>query len=181
VNTDPSLADGSTPYQPVVPARFIHIDFSEDGSIQIFRDNFEHELGEQLSKTRWAIINVWRAIKPITKDPLALCDARSARDEDLMPVTSRLPPKGSGAYAAVSAGDGSELYYKRYAEGEKWYYAEGMTPGEVLMIKCFDSLRDGQTARRCPHSAFSDPRTVSDAPRESIEVRSLVFWEDQPV
>lgn len=99
-----------------------------------------------------------------------------------MPVTSRLPPKGSGAYASVSAGEGFELYYKRWAEGERWYYAEGMRPEEVLMIKCFDSVRDGRTARRCPHSAFSDPRTLGEeAPRESIEVRSLVFWEDQLV
>ena len=181
VTTDPSLQDGNAPYQKVVPARFIHIDFSEDGSVRIMRDNFDHEMGEKLSKTRWSIINVWRAIKPITKDPLALCDARTARDEDLMPVSADLPAKGSGQYATVSAGDGFELYYKRYHEGEKWYYAERMEPDEVLMIKCFDSLRDGVTARRCPHSAFTDPSTESNAPRESIEIRTLVFFEDQPV
>lgn len=132
-------------------------------------------------KTRWAIINVWRPIKPISKDPLGLCDARSARDEDLMPVTSRLPPKGSGAYASVSDGDGFELYYKRYHPDEQWYFANKMEPNEVLMIKCFDSLRDGKTARRCPHSAFTDPGTDSNDTRQSIEVRSLVFFEDQPV
>lgn len=181
VETDPTLKDGNAPYQKVVPARYIHIDFTEDGSVQIFRDNFDHELGEKLSKTRWSIINVWRAIKPITRDPLALCDARSARDEDLMPVLAKLPPKGSGQYATVSAGDAFELSYKRYREGEKWYYVERMEPQEVLMIKIFDSLKDGVTARRCPHSAFTDPDTKDDAPRESIEVRSLVFFEDQPV
>ena len=136
---------------------------------------------DKLTRTRWAIINVWRPINPIRKDPLAVCDARSARDEDLMPVTSRLPPKGSGAYAQVSQGDGFELYYKRYAEGERWYYKEGMEPEEVWMIKCFDSLRDGRTARRCPHSAFSDPETKGGRTRESIEVRSLVFWENWEV
>lgn len=181
VNSEPSLRDGNAPYQKVVPARFIHIDFSERGAVQIFKDNFDQEHGARLSKTRWAIINVWRAIKPISKDPLALCDARSAREEDLMPVTSRLPPKGSGQYAAVSAGDEFELYYKKYYEGERWYYADRMRPDEVWLIKCFDSLREGITGRRCPHSAFTDPSTTSDAPRESIEVRSLVFFEDQPV
>lgn len=115
------------------------------------------------------------------KDPLTLCDARSARDEDLMPVNSCLPPKGSGGYASVSAGDGFELYYKRYREGEKWYYADRMEPNEVWMLKIFDSIKDGKTARRCPHSAFSDPSTVGSATRESIEVRALVFWEDQPL
>lgn len=181
VDTDPLLQDGNTPYQKVVPARFIHIDFSEDGAAQICKDNFNAEQGERLRKTRWSIINVWRPVKPIGKDPLALCDARSARDEDLMPVKAELPPKGSGQYASVSAGEGFELYYKKYHPDEKWYYVDKMEPHEVLMIKCFDSLRDGKTARRCPHSAFTNPATESDATRESIEVRSLVFFEDQPV
>lgn len=181
VKNDPTLQDGNAPYQKVVPARFIHVDFSETGSVEIFKDNFDPELGEKLSKTRWAIINVWRPIKPISKDPLALCDAQSIREEDLMPVVSMLPPKGSGQYAAVSGGERFELYYKRYHPDEKWYYANKMLPEEVLMIKCFDSLKDGKTARRCPHSAFTNADTENDATRESIEVRSLVFFEDQPV
>ena len=54
-----------------------------------------------------------------------------------------------------------------------------MTPEEVLLIKIFDSKRDGR-ARRVPHSAFVDPRTVHDnRPRKSIEVRCLVFWENE--
>lgn len=181
MNSEASLRDGNAPYQKVVPARFIHIDFSEKGAVQIFQDNFDQELGAKLSKTRWSIINVWRAIKPVSKDPLALCDAQSAREEDLMPVTSRLPPKGSGQYATVSAGDEFELYYKKYNEGERWYYADTMKPDEVWLIKCFDSLRHGISGRRCPHSAFTDPSAQSAANRESIEVRSLVFFEDQPV
>ena len=98
-----------------------------------------------------------------------------------MPVTSYLPPKGSGQYADVSGGEKFELYYKRYHADEKWYFADKMQPNEVLIIKCFDSLRDGQTATRCPHTAFTNPDTESDDTRESIEVRSLVFFEDQSV
>lgn len=179
VNTDPSLQDGNASYQKVVPARYIHIDFTNDGAVQIFEDNFDRQLGEKLKKTRWAIINVWRPIKPISKDPLAICDARSARDEDLMPVMAHLPPKGSGQYADVSGGDKFELYYKKYHPEEQWYFADKMQPHEVLLIKCFDSLRDGKTARRCPHTAFTNPDTEGDESRQSIEVRSLVFFEDQ--
>lgn len=96
-------------------------------------------------------------------------------------MTSWLPPKGSGQYASVSAGEGFELYYKRFRAGEeeKWYFAEGMRPEEVLLLKIFDSRRDGRTARRCPHSAFTNPQTEGERVRESIEVRALVFWEDQ--
>ena len=181
VNKDPSLQDGNASYQKVVPARYIHIDFTNDGAVQIFQDNFDRQLGEKLKKTRWAIINVWRPIKPISKDPLAMCDARSARDEDLMPVMALLPPKGSGQYADVSGGDKFELYYKKYHPEEQWYFADKMQSHEVLLIKCFDSLRDGKTARRCPHTAFTNPDTEGDEIRQSIEVRSLVFFEDQLV
>jgi hypothetical protein len=50
-----------------------------------------------------------------------------------------------------------------------------MQVAEALLLKCFDSKTDGR-ARFAPHSAFSDPTAPSDAaPRESIEVRTLVF------
>jgi hypothetical protein len=50
-----------------------------------------------------------------------------------------------------------------------------MTADEVLLLKCFDSKIDGR-ARFAPHSAFVDPTTSAGAPpRESIELRTLVF------
>jgi len=56
-----------------------------------------------------------------------------------------------------------------------------MKPEEVLLLKCYDSIQDGKTARRVPHSAFSNPATKDDVNRESIEVRCLVFYEDNSV
>ena len=178
VAEDPNLLDDNASIQKVVPARFIHIDFSDAGALEILQDNLDPELGQKLSKSRWAIINVWRAIKPISKDPLAVCDARTVREEDLVPIVSYLPPKGSGQYADFSGGDRFELLYKRHTPDERWYYIDQMQPEEVLMIKIFDSLSDGKTARRCPHTAFSNPATANDATRESLEVRCLVFFED---
>jgi hypothetical protein len=50
-----------------------------------------------------------------------------------------------------------------------------MRTDEALLLKCFDTRTDG-TARFAPHTAFVDPTTPADAPpRESIEVRTLVF------
>ena len=55
-----------------------------------------------------------------------------------------------------------------------WYYAPRMTPDEALLIKGWDSLEDGR-ARFAPHGAFDLPDTPAGAaPRESIEVRTLV-------
>ena len=86
------------------------------------------------------------------------------------------------SYSHLSQGEGFEEFYLRYQADQKWYYVSDMIPEEVLLIKCFDSIQDGETARRAPHSAFVDPKTahMTDLIRESIEVRSLVFFEDQP-
>ena len=46
----------------------------------------------------------------------------------------------------------------------------------MILLKCYDSKEDGR-ARFTAHSAFEDPTSAPDAaPRESIEVRALVFW-----
>ncbi|KAI1155399.1 hypothetical protein F4825DRAFT_56333 [Nemania diffusa] len=70
-------------------------------------------------------------------------------------------------------------------EGQRFYYVKDMTPDEVLLLKCYDSWGEGEPggkeglAVRTPHTAFEDPETPADAkPRESIEVRALVFYEE---
>lgn len=47
----------------------------------------------------------------------------------------------------------------------------------MTLIKCFDSKTDGR-ARRVPHSAFVNPEFENEEPRQSIEVRALVFHPD---
>ena len=111
-----------------------------------------------------------------------MCDWRTVHDEDLTPVSAWLPKKDSGMrYATLSQGERFEILYLKHRPDQEWYYADGMKPGECLMIKCFDSIQDGKTARRVPHSAFTDPTNDDDTTRESIEIRCLVFFEDQPL
>jgi hypothetical protein len=70
-----------------------------------------------------------------------------------------------------------EIYYVKFNPDHKWFYAPAMHNDEVLLIKCYDSIDDGR-ARFVPHSAFVDPTTPAGAPpRESIELRTLVFFE----
>ena len=133
-----------------------------------------------LGKTRWGIINVWRPIAPIRRDPFAVCDASTVAEEDLVGKRANLP-KGKGTFENVSSGQGFETWGAYANSKHKWYYQSNMTPEEVMFVKCYDSKKDGR-ARRSPHSAFVDPKTKNDPrPRESIEVRCLVFWEDQEV
>ena len=61
----------------------------------------------------------------------------------------------------------------------RWYYAKGITTDEAYVFVCYDS-RDGR-ARFTPHTGFKDPTTSPDAlPRQSIEIRAYVFWENEP-
>jgi hypothetical protein len=66
----------------------------------------------------------------------------------------------------------------KYNPAHRWYYVPEMEVNEALLLKCYNSKTDGR-ARFAPHSAFADPSTPADAaPRESIEVRTLVFHHD---
>jgi hypothetical protein len=144
----------------------VHIDQSYSAS----RSRVPHHLPEEsdaLLKTRHQIINVWRPIKPIYKDPLAVADHHSVPDTDLVPV-GLIYPNRKGETLSVVAN-----------EKHKWYFCYGQQPEEVTLIKCYDSKLDGR-ARRVPHTAFTNPDTEDQEARESIEVRCLVFHEDDP-
>jgi hypothetical protein len=111
------------------------------------------------------VINVWRPIRgSVEEAPLAVCDAQSIAPNDLVP-TDLIYPDRVG-----------EVYSLTYNPEHRWFYYPAMAPGEVLLIKTYDSLEDGR-ARFTAHTAFDDPTTASDAaPRESIEVRALIFY-----
>lgn len=146
------------------PVQRVHI----DQSYKAGRDRVTHHLpeeSERLLKGRVQIINVWRPIKTILKDPLGVADANSVPDSDLLPVQLIYPDRVG------------ETYTVRPNEQHKWYFLYGQRPDEVTLIKCYDSKTDGR-ARRVPHSAFINPATESEKPRESIEVRALVFHPD---
>ncbi|KAK3360515.1 hypothetical protein B0T25DRAFT_535800 [Lasiosphaeria hispida] len=144
------------------PVRRVHIDQSYSASISRVAHHLPDE-AEALLQKRFQIINVWRPIKTIYRDPLAIADAHSVPEEDLVGIALVYPTRRG------------ETYGVRPNPGHKWYFKYGQTPGEVMLIKCFDT-QEG-VARRVPHSAFEDPAEVDKYSRESIEVRALVFYD----
>lgn len=142
----------------------VHIDQSYQAATNRVKYHLPEE-ADRLLKGRYQIINVWRPIKPIYKDPLAVADAHSVPDSDLIPAKLIYPDREG------------ETYVVKANPAHKWYYRYGQTPDIVTLIKCFDSKTDGR-ARRVPHTAFVNPETVDYPPRESIEVRALVFHPD---
>jgi hypothetical protein len=147
------------------PVPRVHVDHTEKSGPQRVRDLIPEE-AEKLLRGRVQIINLWRPIRgPLRDTPLAVCDARSVAPEDLVP-SDLVYPHRTG-----------ETYQVRYNPAHRWFYVPEMEADEALLLKCYDSLTDGR-ARFAPHSAFTDPTTPPDAPpRESIEIRTLVFHQ----
>jgi hypothetical protein len=158
------------------PVRAVHVDFSYGGSEEFLRDNLPAEDATKVAGARWAIINVWRPLhSPISRDPLAVCDARSVAETDLVDMVAMIPKEAT--HKVLSRRQDIKGFNLRYNTAHQWYYAPRMTPDEALLIKIFDSEKDGR-ARLVPHSAFTDPNTNRQDPtRESIEIRCLVSWE----
>ena len=147
------------------PVWLAHNDYTETSGPQRVRDLMGAE-AEALLEKRFAIINVWRPIEaPASHAPLAICDARSMGFGDFVPSD------------LVYRDRRGETYQVRHSEGQRWFYAPDMAPDEAMLIKCFDSARDGR-ARFTAHSAFDDPLTPAGAPpRQSIEIRTLAFFD----
>ncbi len=145
------------------PVKVAHNDYTLKSGPQRVRDLMGNE-AEALLKNRFAVINVWRPIRgPVQESPLAVCDARSMVQDDFVKHVLKYRDR-----------DG-EVYSVAYNPNHRWYYVPNQEKEEVLLLKCYDS--DGRRARFTAHSAFEDPTSPPDAaPRESVEVRTLVFF-----
>ncbi|KAI3337666.1 hypothetical protein F4824DRAFT_488995 [Ustulina deusta] len=143
-----------------------HVDQSYVGAELVLRRHFPDE-ADGLLKRRYQIINIWRPIKTIYKDPLAVADARSVQDSDLL-AASILYPRGSR----------DETWTMLPNDVHQWYFKNAQEPDEALLVKCFDSAIMPGLARRTPHSAFEDPEMADYGHRESIEARALVFYDE---
>jgi hypothetical protein len=66
------------------PSRQVHNDHTVNSAPRRVRDHLGDEAPELL-KHRFGVVNVWRPIRgPVLDSPLALCDARSFTDDDLI-------------------------------------------------------------------------------------------------
>jgi hypothetical protein len=146
----------------VVPR--VHNDYTEWSGPQRVRDILPDE-AEGLLERRFAIIQVWRPIRlPVESFPLAICDARTVSDDDLVISERRYPNRVGQTYAIT------------YNPKHEWFYFPRMRRDEAIVFKVFDSLKDGR-ARWTAHTAFDDPTSPPNArPRESIEIRTLAFF-----
>jgi hypothetical protein len=145
------------------PVTKTHVDQSYAGAELRLRWEFPEE-ADELLKNRYQIINIWRPIATILKDPIAVADATSVPDADLVE-------------ADMTENDfPGKQWVVRHNSDHRWYYKHLMTADDVLLIKCFDSKVS--VARRALHSAFEDTAQRDQVSRQSIEVRCLVCYDD---
>jgi hypothetical protein len=146
------------------PARIAHVDYDEE----TFRLRTREVLGDEADywlDQHYMAINVWRGVKPVENVPLAVCDARTIRHEDLHPNAIRETPEQLTPYTGLMLDHQPE---------QKWYYYPDMQPNEALVFKLCDS--DHGPTRHTAHSAIDDPTSRPDSPpRVSFEVRTMAF------
>ncbi|CAK9785930.1 hypothetical protein CC85DRAFT_287530 [Cutaneotrichosporon oleaginosum] len=179
------------------PVQSVHVDQTPAAAAARVRRHTGAD-AERLLKGRFQLINVWRPLGHAASDhPLAVVDWRTTEESDLV-ATDLLYPVYEGydgddrgrevaPRADLASTDGYEVRGETYNvqpnDRHRFYYVKDMRPDEVMFIKCFDSASEGVAGNKgvagfTPHTAFEDPNTPEDAkPRQSIEVRALVFYD----
>lgn len=148
------------------PNRSVHNDYTEWSAPKRVRDLLPADEADRLLEGRFAIIQVWRPTRdPVRTNPLAIADARTLRAEELIPSQRSYP------------GRIGETYQITFSPEHRWFYFPAMARDEAVVFKVFDSEKDGR-ARWTAHTSFDDPTSPPGAPgRESIEMRTLAFFE----
>jgi len=148
------------------PVQSVHNDYTEKSGPQRVRDLLPPDEAEMRLQRRFAEYNVWRPITgPVRAWPLALVDSATIAPADL------------AVCDLVYADRTGEIYQGVFNPAHRWYYVPEMERHEAILIKCYDSAKDGR-ARFSLHSAFADPTSPPDAPpRESIEIRAFAFFD----
>ena len=155
------------------PVDQAHNDYTESSG-PVRKDAILGQAGrEDLADRDFALVNLWRPIVgPVLDTPLALCAANSVSPDDLVHTDIHHFADGNIETPAHSG----MIYSLHHNPGHRWYFASQMQPDEFLLLKCYDSRRDGR-ARFMPHTGFKNPDCPPEfTPRESIEARTLVVF-----
>lgn len=148
-----------------LPVSVVHNDYTERSGPQRVRDVLAPDVADRLLAGRFAMVNVWRSFgASAERFPLAAADGRTVAPDHYV-CTDLVYPDRTG-----------EIYYITHSIGQRWFWFPRMQRHETMLLKCFDSARDGRT-RYTAHTGFANPHAPPDTPpRESIEVRTLLSF-----
>ncbi len=149
------------------PLVVVHGDYTEQSAPQRVLEVASDEIRLRFAGRRYALINLWKPIyNNVQESPLALCECQSVATRDYIRTVLRYPDR-----------DG-QFFMVRANPDHRWVYFPEMTEAECLLIRCFDSNKHCDS-RFVIHTAFADPSSHPEARvRESIEIRTIVFYKD---
>ncbi|KAF2645234.1 hypothetical protein P280DRAFT_531225 [Massarina eburnea CBS 473.64] len=168
------------------PARFAHCDYTLQGlkrTARYCRKDITAAAQEALDAEdrhgdakRYAAYSVWRPLKPIKRDPLAVADWRTTDKSTLQPIEYR---------ATSNVVDKGEYMLEQYTQSpeakntaQRWYCMANQTPEDVLILKFADtaSEKEARIAAHCAHCSPMLNGVDNEEPRMSVEARVLAFW-----
>jgi hypothetical protein len=144
------------------------------------------QLPQKYDGPRWAMFSIWRPLKTVLRDPLALSSTATFPKEDYVPFSVLFPTGVKSDRDGEDEGEGhrEDVYLahgSQDGEGEhEWFWIKEQTPEEVLVIQLFDSEAEKEgrgVAGGVMHSAVSLEGTEEEEARESVEVRCCAIWD----
>lgn len=179
----PARPPGEGPYRHqggIQPAAGeVHVDTEPSRQLAAAQRTYARVRPDGPGFRRFIVSSFWRSFSPPPQDcPLAVCDARSVRDDEGTPnvlwVVDSIPD-GDALFAPMDDDAQMAAAIFRHSPDHRWWYFSAMTRDEALLFKFHDS--DRSVAWRVPHSAFRDDSLPGAQVRESIECRSIAFFE----
>jgi hypothetical protein len=162
------------------PAGEVHVDFTKETADRVAERTYREAFPDGPGYKRFIATSFWRTFSPPPQDcALALCDGRSLKDDEgvrnTLHVVDELPSEEEMTRPMEGEEQRIAASIFRYRPAHRWWYFSNMTRDEVLLFKFFDS--DHSVTWRCPHTAFWDTSQPNPHTRESIEFRSIAFFE----
>ncbi|KAH5418594.1 hypothetical protein HBI23_153660 [Parastagonospora nodorum] len=156
-----------------IPAGHPHVDYADTSGAML---GTRAELNLPLSidtlfdtSSRYAFLGMWRPLKTVRRDPLAVCDATIVPDKDYQVRLREFSRTGiKSANYVMSHADEKDTH--------EWWYLSQMQPDEMVVFKGFDTKQD-LPGWRCPHTAFRVKGSEKEEARESVEARVICFWD----
>ncbi|HSQ96369.1 MAG TPA: CmcJ/NvfI family oxidoreductase [Croceibacterium sp.] len=162
------------------PAGEAHVDTNTPTARRMAEATYKQHFPDGPGFKRFLVSSFWRTFSPPPQDvPLAVCDGRTSFGGEEKSNTLFIVdefPTGSALTAPV-AGEENMIAATifSYNPAMRWWYFSNMRADDVLLFKFHDS--DHSHTWRCPHTAFHDTSFPNANIRESIECRSVAFWE----
>lgn len=170
------------PTSPVMqpPAADVHVDMTHARAHRLAERLHAEAVPQGAGFSRFIASSLWRCLSAPPQDwPLTVCEGRSVEPcEGVANTLVRVPvlPEGDALTAELPGEEdlpAASVFH--FSAQHRWWYFPDMTPDEVILLKFHDS--DHSRAWRVPHSAFHDRTRPRARVRESIEFRTIAYFE----